>query len=51
MLDKVYSPNDIVKIDYFLPGCPPNADFIWKMVKNVLFDANIPIAYNEFKYD
>jgi [NiFe] hydrogenase diaphorase moiety small subunit len=51
MLDKVYAPNDIVKIDYFLPGCPPNSDFIWKMIKNVLFDANIPIEYNEFKYD
>jgi len=51
MLDKVYAPNDIVKIDYFLPGCPPNADYIWKMVKNVLFSGNIPIDYSEFKYD
>jgi [NiFe] hydrogenase diaphorase moiety small subunit len=51
LLDKVYAPNDIVKIDYFLPGCPPNSEYIWKMVKNVLFNANIPVDYNEFKYD
>mgnify|MGYP000899611483 CR=1 FL=1 len=51
LLNKVYAPNDIVKIDYFLPGCPPNAEYIWKMVKNVLFEGNIPVDYNEFKYD
>ncbi len=51
MLDNVYAPNDVVKIDYFIPGCPPSADHIWKVVKNLLFGANIPIEYPEFKYD
>lgn len=51
LLDKVYSTNDIVKIDYFIPGCPPNADHIWKVVKSVLSGEQIPISYKEFKYD
>jgi len=51
ILDKVYATNDVVKIDYFIPGCPPNANHIWKMVKNILYGSDIPIDYNEFKYD
>lgn len=51
ILNKVYSSNDVVKIDYFIPGCPPNAEHIWKVVKNVLQDTEVPIAYPEFKYD
>lgn len=51
LFDKVYSTNDIVKIDYFIPGCPPNADHIWKVIKTVLLGEQIPIAYQEFKYD
>lgn len=51
ILDKVYASSDIVKIDYFIPGCPPNAEHIWKVVKNVLFGSSTPIEYPEFKYD
>ena len=51
ILDNVYACNDVVKIDYFIPGCPPNANHIWKMVKNILYGADIPIDYTEFKYD
>ncbi len=51
ILDKVYPCNDLVKIDYFIPGCPPNANLIWKMVKNILFGEKYSIIYSEFKYD
>lgn len=51
ILNNVYACNDVVKIDYFIPGCPPNANHIWKMVKNILYGADIPIDYTEFKYD
>ena len=30
LLDKVYPCHEVVKIDYFLPGCPPSADLIWE---------------------
>lgn len=51
LTDKVYSTNDIVKIDHFIPGCPPNADHIWKVVKSILLGHHILISYPEFKYD
>ena len=51
LLDKVYGCNEVVKIDYFIPGCPPNANLIWKMVKNILLGTDLSIDYTEFKYD
>jgi len=51
ILNKVYPNHEIVKIDYHIPGCPPNANHIWNVVKNILFEEEFPIAYPEFKYD
>ncbi len=51
ILDKVYPINEIVEIDYFIPGCPPNAEHIWKAVKNLLWGEQYSILYSEFKYD
>jgi coenzyme F420-reducing hydrogenase gamma subunit/ferredoxin len=51
LLDRVYSCREIVKIDYYVPGCPPDAQHIWKAVRNLLWDENYSILYSEFKYD
>lgn len=51
LLDNVYPCNEIVKIDYYIPGCPPSAQHIWKFVKNILLDEEFSIAHDEFKYD
>lgn len=51
ILDKVYACNEIVKIDYYIPGCPPDANHIWKVVKNLLWGEEYSILYSEFKYD
>jgi coenzyme F420-reducing hydrogenase gamma subunit/ferredoxin/aerobic-type carbon monoxide dehydrogenase small subunit (CoxS/CutS family) len=51
ILDKVYPCNEIVEIDYFIPGCPPSATHIWKAVKNLLFGEEYSVLYSEFKYD
>jgi len=29
LLDKVYPIQSVVKVDYFLPGCPPSAEMFW----------------------
>ena len=51
ILDRVYACNEIVKIDYYIPGCPPDANHIWKAVKNILWGEEYSILYSEFKYD
>lgn len=51
ILNKVYPCNQIVKIDHYIPGCPPSANHIWKAVKNVLWGDQFSILYSEFKYD
>ncbi|MCB9279986.1 MAG: (2Fe-2S)-binding protein [Lewinellaceae bacterium] len=51
ILDKVYACSDIVKIDYFIPGCPPTATHIWKAVRNLLWNEQYSVLYSEFKYD
>ncbi|NNE02588.1 MAG: 2Fe-2S iron-sulfur cluster binding domain-containing protein [Eudoraea sp.] len=51
ILNNVYPCNEVVKIDYYIPGCPPNAQHIWKVVKNILLGDEFSIAHDEFKYD
>ncbi|MEN8249535.1 MAG: 2Fe-2S iron-sulfur cluster-binding protein [Bacteroidota bacterium] len=51
ILDQVHGCNEIVKIDYYISGCPPNPNYIWKVVKNILYGTDLPINYPEFKYD
>ncbi|MGP0076065.1 MAG: oxidoreductase [Bryobacteraceae bacterium] len=36
LLERVRRIEDIVKVDYFLPGCPPSADVIYAFVSELL---------------
>ncbi len=51
ILDRVYPCHEIVKIDYFLPGCPPRADLIWEALVALIEGRQPNIPYNAFKYD
>jgi len=51
ILDKVYPCHEIVKIDYFLPGCPPRADLIWNVLVALLTGKEMEIPYEVFKFD
>jgi [NiFe] hydrogenase diaphorase moiety small subunit len=51
ILDKVYSCSEIVDIDYFIPGCPPDANHIWKSVLGLISGQQFSVLYSEFKYD
>jgi coenzyme F420-reducing hydrogenase gamma subunit len=51
ILDKVYPNHEIVKIDHFLPGCPPSADLIWEAVTALVAGRPIDLTYNLIKYD
>lgn len=51
MLDKVYPCHEIVKIDYFLPGCPPSADALWAALMALLTGKDVGLPYELIKYD
>ncbi len=51
ILDKVYPCHEIVKIDYFIPGCPPRADLIWDALLHLATGKKLELEYESFKYD
>jgi NAD-reducing hydrogenase small subunit len=51
LLDKVYPAHEVVKIDYFLPGCPPSADALWAALSALLTDQPVELPYELLKYD
>ena len=50
-LDKVHPLHEVVKIDYFLPGCPPSADTIWTFINELLSGQPIALSYTQIHYD
>jgi NAD-reducing hydrogenase small subunit len=50
-LNRVYPCHEIVKMDYFLPGCPANADIIWEGVLAILEKRPLSVPYVMLKYD
>ena len=51
LLNRVYPCQDVVKIDYFLPGCPPPADTIWEALVALLSNKPMDLPYELVKYD
>jgi len=51
ILNRVYPCHEIVKIDYFIPGCAPRADLIWDMLTALVTGKKPDLAYQTFKFD
>ncbi len=51
LLDRVYPCQEIVKIDYYLPGCPPSADLIWETLVALLKGTELNLPYEVIKFD
>jgi NAD-reducing hydrogenase small subunit len=51
LLDRVYPCHEIVKIDYFLPGCPPRADLIWEALVALVTGDEMKLPYEVIKFD
>jgi len=51
LLNKVHPIHEVVKVDYFLPGCPPSADAIWTFLTELLEGRPIRFAYTQIHYD
>jgi NAD-reducing hydrogenase small subunit len=50
-LDKVHPLHEVVKIDYFLPGCPPSGDAIWRFVTDLLAGRTPRLPHDLMHYD
>ena len=50
-LDKVYPINEVVRVDYFLPGCPPSADAIWKYLTDLILGRMPRLDHQMMQYD
>ena len=51
LLNKVHPIHEVVKVDYFLPGCPPSADAIWTFLNELLEGREISLPYTSLHYD
>ena len=51
ILDKVYPCHEVVKVDYYLPGCPPRADLIWDALVALLTGSEMDLPYEVIKFD
>jgi len=51
ILDRVYPCHEIVKIDYYLPGCPPTADLIWDALYALVTGDEMKLPYEVVKFD
>jgi NAD-reducing hydrogenase small subunit len=47
---KVYPCHEVVKMDYFIPGCPPSADAIFKVFDDLINGrpVDLPKSLNQF---
>lgn len=50
-LDKVHPLHEVVKIDVFIPGCPPSADAIWQVLTDLLAGRQPALGHGLIHYD
>lgn len=51
LLNKVHPIHEVVKVDYYLPGCPPSADAIWTFLMELIEGKAISFPYQQIHYD
>jgi NAD-reducing hydrogenase small subunit len=51
LLEKVHPLNEVVRIDYFLPGCPPSNEAIWKFLTDVLAGRTPRLEYDLIRFN
>ena len=50
-LNKVHPIHEVVKVDYFMPGCPPSGDAIWKVLTDLLAGREPTLEHGLMHYD
>lgn len=50
-LKQVHPLHDVVKIDYFLPGCPPSAEAFWQFLTDLIAGRTPTLRPEHIRYD
>ena len=50
-LDQVHPLHEVVTIDHFIPGCPPSADAILKVLQDLLAGREPSLGHGQIQYD
>ena len=51
LLNKVHPIHEVVRVDHFLPGCPPSGDTIWTFLSELIEGKPISFPYQQIHYD
>jgi NAD-reducing hydrogenase small subunit len=51
LLNKVHPIHEVVKVDHFLPGCPPSGDAIWTFLTELIEGKPVSFPYQQIHYD
>ncbi|OOY98290.1 NADP oxidoreductase [Solemya velum gill symbiont] len=51
LLNKVQPLHELVKIDYFIPGCPPPAEVIYDFLARIIEGKSVEVPYAQIRYD
>ncbi|NBV75348.1 MAG: NADP oxidoreductase [Methylococcaceae bacterium] len=51
LLDKVRPIHEVVKVDYFLPGCPPSAEVFWGFLSALIEGRQPDLPYDQLHFD
>ncbi|MFO0729247.1 MAG: NADP oxidoreductase [Myxococcota bacterium] len=50
-LKQVHPLHDVVKVDYFIPGCPPSADTLWQFLSDLIAGRTPVLDREHLRYD
>lgn len=51
LLDRVYPLHEVVKIDYYLPGCPPSGEAFWHFLTELIAGRDPGLPVQLLRYD
>ena len=51
ILEKVSPIHEVVKVDFFLPGCPPSPDAFWRVLNSMVAGKQPDLPYNLMQFD
>ena len=51
ILEKVSPIHEVVKVDFFLPGCPPPADAFWQILTDIIEGRSPDLPYDLLSFD